>query len=130
MQDDGNLVLYNKLPGPNEPRWRSDCFSENAFLKLENGGVKVEKRNGDILWMIDSLGNESVGCNPPTGITTSEDCSSVSLFGNECVVQMIDFHNMNIVNMQVKDLGGGRFSVTDNFDSESCWSDASRGGYQ
>ena len=123
MQDDGNLVLYNYLPGPNEPRWRTGCFSENAILKLENGGVKVEKRNGGILWMIDSQGNKSAGCNPPTGITTSEDCSSVSLFGNECVIQMIDFHNMNIVIIQVKDLADGRFTVTDNFDSESCWGD-------
>jgi hypothetical protein len=121
MQGDGNLVLYkdNDTGGPSERVWSSDCFADNAILKLESGGIKVEKRNGVTLWMINSLGEESE-CNPSDEITSKEDCSSVSPFGDECVVQMIDFLNMNIVNLQVKDLGKGRFTVTDNYDGESC----------
>jgi len=123
MQDDGNLVLYKKdeTGGPSQPLWHSGCFANSAILKLESGGLKVEKRNGDILWLIDSLGSESK-CNPSGDITSNEDCSAISPFGNECVMQMIDFFNMNIVNIQVRDLGGGKFTVTNNHDGESCYS--------
>lgn len=64
IQADGNLVVYKEQSNGNlQVKWAKNCKAGGAYVKIfDNNGVKVLKSNGDVLWMIDSDGNES-GCN-------------------------------------------------------------------
>mmetsp|Transcript_31692 Transcript_31692/g.94834 ORF Transcript_31692/g.94834 Transcript_31692/m.94834 type:complete len:415 (-) Transcript_31692:164-1408(-) len=117
MQSSGKLVLYEERDGENIPKWSTNCKSEGAILEVKDGGVIIEERSGEILWMIDELGVESTDCNPTP--TPNVDCSHISNYGNTCQVQMIDRFNTNIVNIQVNDLGDNKFEIIDNVD-RSC----------
>uniref|UniRef100_A0A7R9WA02 Bulb-type lectin domain-containing protein n=1 Tax=Pseudictyota dubia TaxID=2749911 RepID=A0A7R9WA02_9STRA len=117
LQKGGRLVLYADNGSKNVPKWQTKCKSEGAILEIADGGVSLEKRNGDTLWTIDNQGTESK-CNPkPTN--KAADCTSISDFGNMCQVQMIDRSNENIVTIRVNDLGKNKFEVIDNV-NENC----------
>lgn len=117
MRKSGNLALKKgKDDDDDVSLWSSGCRGERAMLKLVDGGVTKVDSKEDILWMVNSFGDETENCNNPE-VPIDTNCQRASPNGGSiCQMRMIDHLNFNYVALMVEDLGDGLFNVTNNVD--------------
>lgn len=109
MQTDGNAVVYKD----GKALWSTGCRKHGNFLQLESQGVFMRIMGDEgHRWFVGFDGTESESCE--NVYIPTDPCRRVGLSSGVCRIRMIDHLNVNYVELESKDIGDGKFTITDN----------------